>query len=419
MHWLPLIVFLVAYAGFVAFPLRRWLVCLGGVAALLILGVVGPGEAFRHIDWSVLGIFVGTAVIADLMIQSNAPAFMAARIVARTRHARLAMLAICALSGVVSVAAENVATVLLIAPIAVAVAVQIGVSPVPLMIGVAICSNLQGAATLIGDPPSMILASHTGMRFDDFFFFDGKPGIFFAVQIGALAGCFVLAWAFRRYTNAIEIESEASVTSWFPTGLMGAMILVLVVIGLLPGGSLALSGQACVVIGAVGIAWHVGTRRPMRELNKSFDLETSVFLAGVFILVGSVTEAGWIDWIADRMVSLTGASDLAAFSLLVGFSILVSAFVDNVPYLMAMLPVAQQLAVSTGRPPELLLYGLLIGASVGGNITPVGASANIVTVGYLKRIGHTVGFWEFIKLGLPFTLVSVAAASTFLWLVWG
>ena len=151
---------------------------------------------------------------------------------------------------------------------------------------------------------------------------------------------------------------------------------------------------------------------------KKLDWDTTLFLAGIFIIVGSITSSGWIKTIADSLSGAVGENIFLGYSVLVFISVAVSAFVDNVPFLAAMLPVAISMSQTLGISPSLFLFGLLIGASLGGNITPIGASANIVACGLLKKEGHPVRFMEFVKIGLPFTLAAVSAAYLFIWFIW-
>ena len=416
-------IFVLAYAFFVIFPHRRSITAVA--ASLLILAVmpfvsedpVTPALAFGFIHWNVMGVFFGVLVLADLLMKSNMPAVLAERLIERSGSAWMAMLLICALSSAVSMFAENVATVLLIAPLAVETARKLKVSPVMLMIGVAISSNLQGTATLIGDPPSMILAANQRMTFNDFFVYQGRLSIFFFVEFGALVSFIVLYLFFRKHHQRVEVERHEQLRSIVPSVLMGSLVLALVVASFIDPDFVWLSGTLCMAWALVGVVWHVKKYRGLGKLLWHFDWDTTFFLMGVFVLVSTLTHVGWIDEITGGIAAITGRSLAAKFFVLVTISVVVSAFVDNVPYLMAMIPVAQSLA--DGPQQILLLFGLLIASCIGGNITPIGASANIVTVGYLRRHGYHVTFRTFMKLGIPFTLVATAAASAFLWLVWG
>lgn len=416
-----LVVFILAYVFFVIFPHRRSITAV--VAAVLVMAfqIVTPAEAFGFVNWNVMGIFFGMLVLAEMLMQSNMPAVIAEILVIKAPRAWMAMLLICALASFISMFAENVATVLLIAPIAIVTAKKLKISPVMLLIGVAISSNLQGTATLIGDPPSMLLAKEMKMSFNDFIFYKdtGKISIFFFVQFGALVSLGVLYFFYRRHKHAVEIERHEKIQSWIPAIFMGTFILALVFGSYIDKGFIWFAGTSCMVWAAAGFIWHTGKYGKAFKFVKSFDWDTTFFLMGVFVLVGTMTHVEWIASITDGIQSITMGSKAGTFFVIVLASVLVSAFVDNVPYLATMLPVAAKLAADLEVSPEFLMFGLLIAACIGGNITPIGASANIVTVGYLRRHGYPVTFLQFMKLGIPFTIAATAAASALLWIVWG
>ena len=422
--------FIITYLLVFIFPRRRSFI--SSISAVLLVvtgaltGVFPLGKALMSINWNVMGIFFGTLIMADLFIESRAPAVLAERLVNLAGHAGLAIFFICLLSGFISAFVENVATVLIVAPIAFALCHKVHVNPVVPIIGIAISSNLQGTATLIGDPPSMLLAAYTRMTFNDFFIYRGRPGIFFAVQIGAVFSFGVLWLFFRRESTSVRLEHISQVRSWTPVILIVAMVVLLALSSFADPGFSYLSGLICMILGILGFVWYVVDRKgPVRKFLSRIDYDTMVFLIGIFIIVGAMTELGLIGIIARKVSRLTGQSRFLAFCAIVGGSVLISAVVDNVPYLMAMLPVVARIAgehsavlggMADYRP--LLFFGLLIGACLGGNITPVGASANIVGCGLLKKHGYHVSFWEYFRVGLPFTIAAVVPAAIFLWLVW-
>lgn len=391
-----------------------------GAGILFVLGAITPGDALSSINWNVMGIFWGALIVAELFVYSKVPAYLAEWLVNRSTSVGMAFLLVSALSGIISAFVENVATVLIVAPVALAIAARIRVSPVPLLIGIAISSNLQGAATLIGDPPSMILAGYTGMTFNDFFFFQGRMSIFFAIELGALASLIVLYVIFRGHRERARIPPETVIESWVPTGLLAGMTLALAVSSGAAARIPNLGGIICMVFAVAGLVWQTA-RQKERSLTvlKNFDWETTFFLAGIFVLVGSLVAHGVVNDIADKIARLSGGSVFATYSLLVWLSVFVSAFVDNVPYVTAMIPVGQTIAAGIGMSPYLFLFGVLIGASIGGNITPIGAAANVVAVGMLRKRGHHTNFFEFARIGFPFSVIAVAVASAFIWGVWG
>ncbi|TBR16671.1 TRAP transporter large permease subunit [bacterium] len=414
-----LVVFILAYFLFVFFPNKRTHIAVAGALLLVLFRVISPKEAFLAVNWNVMGIFVGTLVVADIFMESRVPAYLAEVIVDRARNTCWAILAICLLTGFISAFVENVATVLIVAPIALELSKKLKISPVNMMIGIAISSNLQGTATLIGDPPSMLLGGFAKMNFGDFFFYHGRPSIFFAVELGALVSFFVLYSIFRNYKEKKSLVAIEKVKSWVPTVMLVTLIFALAMSSFFDTGFSYAAGIICMVFGIAAFIWKkLIFKAHILKGIKSLDWETTFFLMGVFILVGSLTLTGWIDRASVYLSHLVGGNIFVGYTAVVFISVFLSAFIDNVPFLAAMLPVGVSMSANLGLNPSLFLFGLLIGASLGGNITPIGASANIVACGLLKKEGYKVSFKEFAKIGLPFTLVAVGAAYLFIWFIW-
>jgi Na+/H+ antiporter NhaD/arsenite permease-like protein len=311
-----------------------------------------------------------------------------------------------------------VATVLIVAPIALEIARHIKINPVPLLIGVALAANLQGTATMIGDSPSIILAMQSGMNFNDFFWMHGHPGIFFAVELGAVGAFFVLWLIFKKHKHRPPQIEITRPKSWIPTILMFLMVASLVVSSFIQNKPQYSIAFICLFWAIVGLIWHELEHRESISLVKNLDWQTFFFLIGIFVLVGSLTVNGVVEEVAKYISSLTGENAFFAFLLIVWMSVLISAFVDNIPYTVAMIPVAKIVAANLGMPMYPFLFGLLIGTCLGGNITPIGASCNVVTIGILRKHGYQVKFSEFVKMGLPFTLIAVSLGSLFIWFIW-
>jgi len=412
-------IFIIAYLLFVVLPNKRTLVAIGASLLLILTRAISLKDAFFAINWNVMGIFVGTLVVADIFMASRVPAFIAEVIVDKAKNTAWAILLICLLTGCISAFVENVATVLIVAPIALALAKKLKINPTQMMIGIAVSSNLQGTATLIGDPPSMLLGGFAKMNFMDFFFYRGRPSIFFAVELGALASFFVLYFIFRKHKEKMRLVPVEKVKSWVPTAILVTLIFALAASSFFDTGFSSMAGIICLIAGIISLLWEKFVNKSsMVKGLKGLDWETTFFLMGVFILVGGVTLTGWIEVFSQFLSRLVGANIFAGYTLVVFMSVALSAFVDNVPFLAAMLPVAVSMSDKLSLNPSLFLFGLLIGTSLGGNITPIGASANIVACGLLKKEGHEVKFKEFMKIGIPFTLAAVGAAYLFIWLIW-
>jgi Na+/H+ antiporter NhaD/arsenite permease-like protein len=411
------------YTLIIIFPHKKSWSALGAAVLLLILGVVSPAEAAGElINWDVLLIFVGSLAIAELFIYSKVPVVIADSIVHHSPNVGIAMVAILMMTGIISAFVENVATVLVMAPIALALCQKLNLNPSLFMVGLAVMANLQGTATLVGDPPSMIFADHAKYGFNDFFVYKGKASIFFAVQIGMIAGAVFFYYFFSKAGNKKVAVENTKILSIVPTILLILMILGLAAASFVFGGISLFSGLLVMALGAAGILWYWLIRgegaRKTWEMIKGLDWDTTLFLIGIFVVVGAVASVGLLDDFAAFLSRIIGRNVLLGFLLIVTVSTLLSGFVDNVPYIIVMLPVASKLAIDLSLQQELYMFALLIGSCMGGNLTPFGASANVVTVGILRKQGVLMDFGHWLKIGFPFTILTTAAAALFIWLVW-
>lgn len=415
---LSLILFVLTYLLFFILPSRRSIIAISVSIIILITGIMSFKEVFSAINWNVMGIFVGMLFLADIFIDSRCPAFLATYLIHKKMSTPVALLIICMLTSFISAFVENVATVLIIAPICFELAKRLQIEPRDLIIGVAISSNLQGTATLIGDPPSMLLAGYAHMNFLDFFFYQGKPGIFFAIQLGAITSLTFLYFVFRKYKSEQEVEIEP-IKSWIPTLFLVVLILLLAGASFFEESFFTSAGFICMLIAIIGLLWARWSNYiSIRSTLKQLDWDTTFFLLGVFVLVGTLNKFEWTNDIAEFIYSSVGSNKIVIYISLIFISIILSGFIDNVPYLAAMLPITTILAEKGSFEPTLLYLGLLIGSSLGGNITPIGASANIVGTGLLKKEGYSVSFMQWIKISIPFTLIAVIPASIFVLFIW-
>ena len=311
----------------------------------------------------------------------------------------------------------------MIAPIGIAVAKKADVSPIPVIIAVAVSSNLQGAATLVGDTTSIMLGSYANMSFLDFFFLDGKLSIFWAVELGALLTVPILFFIFRKDKSKISFQGEpVKVKSIFPTILLGLNIALLIAFSFVPNKIDLTNGIICISIAAVGLIWFVikNKKSALKTVYESVDYMTVFFLLFLFVVIAAVERVGIIKDISYIFAKVGGNNVFLLYTLIVFGSVLFSAVIDNIPYVATMLPVIEGLTASlAGVSPYLLYFGLLCGATLGGNLTPVGASANVVGIGILQKEGYKVKNSDFFKIGIPFTLVAVLGGYALTWFVWG
>ena len=421
MSVLALVLFILTYCLMIALPKYRPWVALVSAALYVVLGFVPLGTLAGAIDWNVLLMLAGTMGTVSLFIETRMPNRMAEVLLTKTPNVMWVAVAMCLFAGVVSAFVDNVATVLMLAPVGLAIAAKLGASPVPLLISIAVSSNLQGAATLVGDTTSIMLGGYADMDFLDFFFMDGKFSIFWAVELGALVTVPIILWLFRDQREPVSIPDKTEVTDYVPTYLLLGTVLLLIAASFIPGKPAVTNGLICVGVFLVGAVYSRLKKKSWHSVKLALleiDYQTLLLLAGLFVVIEGISQGGVIDAIADLFVRVGGTNLFVMYTIIVWGSVLISAFVDNIPYVATMLPVVTGIATTMGCSPILLYFGLLTGATLGGNITPIGASANITAIGILRRQGHEVSTKDFMRIGLPFTLAAVTTGYLFCWLVW-
>ena len=421
MKTVALILFVAMYLGMILFTKIRPYIALGTAILFVILGIEPVRDIFSAIDWNVLMILFGTMGTVSLFIASKMPNRMADKLLRRSPNVLWAAVVMSLFSGFVSAFIDNVATVLMLAPIGLAIAQKLKISPVPLLICISVSSNLQGAATLVGDTTSIMLGGYAGMDFNAFFFMDGKPSIFWAVELGAIATVPVIMWIFRHAKDPIASQGLTEVTDFFPTILLLSNVLLLILASFLPSKPALTNGLICMALCLVGLVrTYLKDRNwdQIRDTLREIDFQTLLLLMSLFVVIGGITHEGIIDDIATILVHLGGNSVFLMYTVIVFGSVLFSAFIDNIPYVATMLPVVQGISAIMGCNPILFYFGLLCGATLGGNLTPIGASANIVTIGMLRKNGYEVSNADFMKIGIPFTLAAVLCGYLFCWFVW-
>ena len=302
---------------------------------------------------------------------------------------------------------------------------------IPSIICIAVSSNLQGAATLVGDTTSILLAKATNLDFSDFFVDEGKPGMFWVVEAGALVSALIILIMFRKDNGRIEFNSRTKVEDKFPTYLLLGTIICLIAVSFIPYKSAAAEGQfykpditngvICIAFFVIGLIREIVFKKNTKILKDSLmeiDYYTISLLIGLFVVIGGIKNAGVIDVIGNAIAKVGAGSQFLIFTVIVWISVLLSAFIDNIPYTAPMLTIVPVIAANVGMEPKLLYYGLLCGATLGGNLTPIGASANITGIGILKKEGYEVKATTFMKYGVPFTLAAVITGYILLWFIW-
>lgn len=421
MKTLALVIFLLTYVLLLIFQKYRHFIALTSGAVFVVLGILPASKVFSTIDWNVIMMIVGTMGVVNLFIDSKMPSLLADKIIERTPDVKWATLFLALFAGIISAFIDNVATVLMVAPVAVTIAKKLKISPVPSVICIAISSNLQGAATLVGDTTSIILGGFADMNFLDFFFFRGKLGIFWIVQFGALASAIVLLYLFRNEKQSIKSMDKTEVRDFFPTMLLVGIIVLLITASFIENKPAITNGLICMALFAIGLIKELIKIRDFNIVNDAFkniDYTTILLLTGLFVVIGGITEAGLVQEIGKAFIKVSGDNLFIIYTLIVWASVALSAIIDNIPYVATMLPVTAEIAGILGIDPYILYFGLLVGATLGGNITPIGASANIAGIGILRAEGHEVPVKTFLKYSVPFTLSAVITGYILVWLIW-
>ncbi len=418
-----LILFALTYVLMLAFSKYRPYIALGSALIFIVTGMLPLIEVWPAIDLNVLLMIAGTMGLVALFIESKMPELLADLIMEKVPNVQWAAVCLALFAGVISAFVDNVATVLMIAPVALEICKKLKTNPVPFIIGIAVSSNLQGAATLVGDTTAIMLGSALDMSFMDFFWYHGKPSIFFAVELGAVLSALILYIIFRKEKSPIPKSGvRTEVTDMVPTILLGGAIVLLILASFLPSKPDTTNGMICCALLVIGLVYNFIRKKDMSAITeplKGIDFETIGLLVGLFLMIGGISAQGVIDAAANLLAKLGGGNVFVLYTVIVWASVLISAFIDNIPYVATMIPVIAGLAAALGVDPTPLYFGLLSGATLGGNMTPIGASANITGIGILRKAGYEVKNADFFKIGIPFTLAAIVPAYIYIWAFYG
>ena len=431
MKTIALVAFITVYVLLLLLPKGRWIAPVAAAALFVGVGIVPAEKALGAVDWNVLMMLCGTMGTVDLFIRSKMPERLSDHLVNAIPSVKTLIIVLALFAGLVSAFVDNVATVLMLAPVGIAIAKKLNISPVEPIVAIAVSSNLQGAATLVGDTTSLLLAGHLKMDFLDFFVYQSKPGMFWFVQVGALATVPVMLWLFRKDKGYVAPAQATKVDDYLPTVMLVGTVAALIAASFIPGRPAMTNGFICMGIFLLGLLAECFLPRKVREDEaqgwaaqaaetlKAIDVGTLALLAGLFIIIDGLTRVGIIADISNVLSHVGGGSPFLTYTIVVWASVLFSAFIDNIPYTAAMLPVMAGAAGTMGIDQTALCFGLLVGATLGGNLTPVGASANITATGILEKEGYNVSTRQFMRIGVPFTLVAVLSGYLLVWIFYG
>ncbi len=418
-----IILFALTYVLMLTLSKHRTYIALASGLIFVLSGMLPIHEILPSLDFNVLMMIAGTMGLVALFIESQMPSLLADLIMEKVPNVQMAAVALALFAGLISAFVDNVATVLMIAPVALEICKKLKTNPIPFIIGIAVSSNLQGAATLVGDTTAIMLGSALDMSFLDFFVYQGKPGMFFIVEAGAVLSALILAWIFRKEKGAIpKAGSRTVVTDYVPSILLVGTIVLLIIASFIPNKPDVTNGLICCILMVIGLIYNFIRQKKFSAIInpiKEIDFQTIGLLVGLFLMIGGIENKGVIDALADLLTKMGDGNVFLMYTVIVWASVVISAFIDNIPYVATMIPVIASLAAKMGCDPTPLYFGLLSGATLGGNCTPIGASANITGIGILRKAGCDVKNSDFFKIGIPFTLSAIIPAYILVWLFFG
>ena len=419
-----IILFAATYVLMIAFGKYRTYFALASGLLFIITGMLPLNQIIGALDFNVLLMIGGTMGLVQLFIDSHMPERMADMIMSKVPNVQWAAVCLALFAGIISAFVDNVATVLMVAPVAIEICKKLKTNPIPFIISIAVSSNLQGAATLVGDTTAIMLGSALNMSFFDFIIYDGKPGMFFMVELGALLSACIVYFIFRKEKGSIPKTGNLTVvTDYVPTVLLFGAIALLIVASFLPFDLPdEINGIICCTLLVIGLIYNFARKKNLDAVVgplKAIDLETLGLLVGLFLMIGGISNRGVIDALAQLLAKLGSGNPFLMYTIIVWASVLISAFIDNIPYVATMIPVIAGIAMEMGIDSTALYFGLLSGATLGGNCTPIGASANIAGIGILRKEGCDVKNSDFFKIGIPFTLSAIVPAYILIWLLFG
>ncbi|QZA06123.1 ArsB/NhaD family transporter [Mycolicibacter heraklionensis] len=423
MAFIAVAVFLIAYAFIAADRLNKTLVALTGAAAVVILPVISSDDIFYSretgIDWDVIFLLLGMMIIVSVLRQTGVFEYIAIWAAKRAKGSPLRIMVLLVLvTAGASALLDNVTTVLLIAPVTLLVCDRLDINAAPFLMAEVFASNIGGAATLVGDPPNIIIASRAGLSFNSFLLHLAPIVaivivVFIAMLPRLFPGSFVVEA--ERVADVMALEEGEAIRDRSLLIKCG-LVLAAVFAGFIGHSALHLEPSVVALLGA-GVLIVV-SKLERSDYLSGVEWETLLFFAGLFVMVGALVDTGAIAALAKAATEVTGGNALLTTMGILGVSAPVSGIIDNIPYVATMTPIVAELSTTlpTNLHPDALWWALALGADFGGNLTAVGASANVVMLGIARRAGNPISFWEFTRKGILVTAVSVTLSAVYLWL---
>ncbi len=418
--WLAIGTFVLAYFFIIMEKIHRGVVVWVAATFVIALGVINQEKAIEAVDFNTLLLLIGMMVIVGITRKSGAFEYMAIKSAKLVQGKPVYLLAILGIvTGLASAFLDNVTTVLLMVPVTYALTDRLEISPIPFLLTEILSSNVGGTATLIGDPPNIMIGSATGLGFLDFITNLYLPSLFILL---VMIAC--LAFIYRRDLHAdndkiqrIMLLNEKEFIKEWSILKKSLLVLALTILGFLLHQALGLESATIALLGA-GILLLI-TREEFEEALLNVEWPTIFFFGGLFILVGALKVNGVIDLIARESLKVTGNNLVTTGMLVLWLSAIASAFIDNIPFVATMIPLLQSIGSLTHLPMESIWWALSLGACLGGNGTLIGASANVIVAGMSERYNTPIRFMDYLKIGFPLMLLSIIIANAYLyWFYW-
>ncbi|MGB3893410.1 SLC13 family permease [Mycolicibacter sinensis] len=423
MIYFAVAVFVIAYGFIAADRINKTVVALTGAAAVVILPVISSDDIFYSrktgIDWDVIFLLLGMMIIVSVLRQTGVFEYVAIWSAKRAKGSPLRIMILLVLvTAVASALLDNVTTVLLIAPVTLLVCDRLEINAAPFLMAEVFASNIGGAATLVGDPPNIIIASRAGLSFNAFLVHMAPiVAIVLVVFILMLPRLFPGSFTVDpdRVADVMALEEHEAIQDRRLLIKCG-LVLAGVFAGFIGHSALNLEPSVVALLGA-GVLIVI-SKMERSDYLSGVEWETLLFFAGLFVMVGALVDTGAIAALAKGATELTGGNALLTTMGILGVSAPVSGIIDNIPYVATMTPIVAELSTTLPNDlhPDALWWALALGADFGGNLTAVGASANVVMLGIARRAGNPITFWEFTRKGIVVTVVSIALAAPYLWL---
>nr|WP_312875759.1 ArsB/NhaD family transporter [Paenibacillus planticolens] len=411
-------IFLVTYGLIIAEKIHRTIVAMLGGVLMVVLGIVNQETALHHIDFNTLGLLIGMMIIVNITAETGLFKYIALISAKKAKGDPVRILiSLVLITAIGSAFLDNVTTVLLMVPVTFSITRQLRVNPVPFLITQILASNIGGTATLIGDPPNIMIGS--AVKELTFMAFINNLAPIVVVIMACILPIFVVMFRKQIQTTpelkmSIMHMDEKEVITNRPLLIKSVSVLGLTIVGFFLHQMLHLESATVALTGAFILLLLTGEHAMENALSK-VEWTTIFFFVGLFVLVSGLVETGIISKLAAQAIELTGGNPIATSMLILWLSAIASAFLDNIPFVATMIPMIQEMGNMGVDNLEPLWWSLALGACLGGNGTLIGASANLIAAGLSAKEGHPIKFITFMKYGFPLMLLSVALASIYIY----